>query len=234
MIKKRLHRELHRSQRSGWIRATVLGANDGIVSTACLLLGVAAAQSTTDSIVVAGLAGLIAGALSMAVGEWVSVASQRDVEDADIRTEERELATMPARELDELAQIYAAKGLSAELARQVAVELTAKDPLAAHLIEELGITPNTRARPLQAAASSAAAFTVGAALPLVAMVIAPIDARIAITGVVSVCALGGLGAVAAKLGGAPVTRAVIRVVVSGIAAMAITLGIGALVGANLA
>ena len=230
----RRHGEVHRSQRTGWLRAAVLGANDGIVSTACLLLGVAAAQSGTESIVVAGLAGLIAGALSMAVGEWVSVASQRDAEDADIRTEERELATMPARELDELTQIYIAKGLSPDLARQVAVELTAKDPLSVHLIEELGISPHTRARPFQAAASSAAAFTVGAALPLLAMIIVPSSARITVTAIVSVVALGGLGAMAAKLGGAPITRAVFRVVLSGIAAMAITLGIGALVGTNLA
>jgi len=211
----------------------VLGANDGIVSTACLLLGVAAAQSEIGPVLVAGFAGLVAGALSMAVGELVSVGSQRDTEVADIAREKEELAATPERELDELTAIYAAKGLDAALAREVAVQLTAKDALAVHVAEELGITEESRARPLQAASSSAIAFALGAALPLVAVAIAPATLRVALTIGVSVAALGGLGAVGARLGGAPILPALARVMLGGAVAMALTMGIGALVGQSL-
>lgn len=211
----------------------VLGANDGIVSTACLLLGVAAASNELGPLIVAGLAGLVAGALSMAVGELVSVGSQRDTELADISLEKRELATVPERELSELEQIYVAKGLSAELAGQVAHELTAKNALAVHLSEELGINESNRARPFQAALSSSSAFAVGAALPLVAVIVAPADWRSALTIAVSMLALGALGALGAWLGGAPKLRAIARVVIGGAVAMAITMGIGALVGQSV-
>lgn len=229
----RPHRETHRSHRAAWLRAMVLGANDGIVSTACLLLGVAAASNELDPLIVAGLAGLVAGALSMAVGELVSVGSQRDTELADIALEKRELATLPERELAELEDIYVAKGLSRDLAHEVARELTAKDALAVHLSEELGITESNRARPFQAALSSSAAFAVGAALPLLSVVLAPADLRSTLAIVVSMLALGSLGALGAWLGGAPILRAVLRVVVGGAAAMAITMGIGALVGQSI-
>ena len=211
----------------------VLGANDGIVSTACLLLGVAAASNELDPLIVAGLAGLVAGALSMAVGELVSVGSQRDTELADIALEKRELAATPERELAELEHIYVTKGLTPELAREVARELTAKDALAIHLSEELGITESNRARPFQAAFSSAAAFAVGAALPMLAVVLAPAALRSALTIAVSILALGALGALGARLGGAPQLRAILRVVVGGAVAMAITMGIGALVGQSV-
>lgn len=227
------HRETHRSHRAAWLRAMVLGANDGIVSTACLLLGVAAASNELDPLIVAGLAGLVAGALSMAVGELVSVGSQRDTELADIALEKRELAAVPERELSELEQIYVTKGLSPELARQVAHELTAKNALAVHLSEELGINESNRARPFQAALSSSAAFAVGAALPLIAVVVAPADWRSALTIAVSMLALGALGGLGAWLGGAPKLRAIARVVIGGAAAMAITMGIGALVGQSV-
>ncbi|MFO0744454.1 MAG: VIT family protein [Myxococcota bacterium] len=227
------HRETHRSHRAAWLRAMVLGANDGIVSTACLLLGVAAAQSELGPVLVAGLAGLVAGALSMAVGELVSVGSQRDSEEADIAQERKELAAMPARELEELVQIYVSKGLTPDLARQVAIELTAKDALSVHLAEELGITDLNRARPLQAALSSAVSFALGAALPIVAVAVAPATLRSPFAIVVSIVALGSLGAVGAKLGGAGLLRPVARVVVGGAIAMAITMGIGALVGQSL-
>lgn len=211
----------------------VLGANDGIVSTACLLLGVAAAQDDPGPILIAGLAGLVAGALSMAVGEFVSVGSQKDSEQSDIALEKRELASMPARELEELVQIYVAKGLAPDLARQVAVALTAKDALAVHLAEELGITELTRAKPMQAAMSSAAAFALGAALPIVAVVVAPVSLRAALVIAVSIAALIGLGGLGARLGGAPIGRAITRVALGGAAAMALTIGIGELVGMSL-
>jgi len=211
----------------------VLGANDGIVSTACLLLGVAAAENELSALIVAGLAGLVAGALSMAVGEFVSVGSQSDTELADIALEKRELASAPERELHELEHIYITKGLSPDLAHQVAAELTAKDALAVHLSEELGITEVTRARPLQAASFSALAFALGAMLPFLAVIGAPARLRAGLTIVVSILALAVLGALGARLGGACWPRPVGRVVVGGAAAMAITMGIGALVGQSL-
>lgn len=227
------HVEGHKIHRAAWLRAAVLGANDGIVSTACLVLGVAAANSESGPVITAGIAGLVAGALSMAVGELVSVGSQKDTEEADIARETSELATMPEHELNELTEIYVAKGLSRELAARVAKELTANDALTVHLVEELGITEGTRAKPFQAAASSATSFALGAALPLVAIALAPVSIRIALTVGVSVVSLGMLGAISAELGGASKSRAALRVVVGGLVAMALTMGIGALVGAQV-
>ncbi len=225
-----LHTERHLSHRAGWLRASVLGANDGIVSTAGIVLGVAAADTARATILTAGAAGLVAGALSMAVGEYVSVSSQRDTEQADIAKEKHELATVPERELAELTGIYRAKGLSPDLARQVAEELSAGDVLEVHLREELGITEATIARPVQAAASSAVSFAAGAALPLLAIALAAASTRVAVTLVVALVALALLGGLAARLGGAPVGRAVARVVVGGAAAMGLTMLIGRLVG----
>ena len=211
----------------------VLGANDGIVSTACLLLGVAAAQPELGPVLVAGLAGLVAGALSMAVGELVSVGSQKDTEQSDIATEKKELESMPARELEELVHIYIAKGLTPPLAREVATQLTAKDALKVHLAEELGINEMNMARPLQAALSSAAAFALGAGLPVVAVALAPASLRATLVISVSMLALGALGWLGAYLGGASPGRAILRVLIGGAVAMAITMGIGALVGTSL-
>ena len=225
-----LHPEGHASHRVGWLRASVLGANDGIVSTASLLLGVAAADASRSAVVTTGVAALAAGAFSMAVGEYVSVSSQRDAEQADIAKERRELERFPEHELDELTGIYIGKGLAPDLAREVAVELSKGDQLAVHMIEELGITEATLARPLQASATSAASFAIGAVIPLIAMVIATTDLRIALTAVVSVLALGTLGAVGARLGGASVGRATVRVVIGGVGAMALTTLIGGLLG----
>jgi VIT1/CCC1 family predicted Fe2+/Mn2+ transporter len=212
----------------------VLGANDGIVSTAALVLGVAAAEVSRGTVFTAGLAALVAGASSMAVGEYVSVSSQRDAEHADIAKERHELATIPDRELDELTGIYIAKGLSPDFAREVAIELSKGDVLAIHLAEELGITELTRARPLQAAATSAASFAVGAALPLAAITLAPVGARLAVTFVAALAALVALGFAGARLGGAPTGPAVFRTLVGGIAAMAVTMVIGRLVGGAVA
>lgn len=228
------HKERHLSHRAGWLRATVLGANDGIISTAALILGVAAADSGRDAVLTAGIAGLTAGALSMGLGEYVSVSSQRDSELADIAKERWELTHVPERELAELTSIYTAKGLSPELAHEVAVELTAHDALGTHLVEELGITESSQARPLQAAASSVLSFAVGAALPLLAAAVVPADAavgiRIAVTVVVTLLALVVLGVAGAVLGGAHPGRPTARVVVGGAAAMAATMVIGALFG----
>jgi VIT1/CCC1 family predicted Fe2+/Mn2+ transporter len=225
-----LHPEGHASHRVGWLRAGVLGANDGIVSTASLLLGVAAADASRGIVLTTGVAALAAGAFSMAVGEYVSVSSQRDAEQADIAKERHELERFPEHELDELTGIYMAKGLTPELAREVAVELSKGDQLAVHMVEELGITEATLARPVQASLTSAASFAVGALIPLVAILIATTDLRIGLTAAVSVLALGILGAVGARLGGAPVQRATVRVVVGGVGAMALTTLIGRLLG----
>jgi VIT1/CCC1 family predicted Fe2+/Mn2+ transporter len=224
------HPERHTSHRVGWLRAGVLGANDGIVSTASLLMGVAAATTTPATLVTTGVAALTAGAMAMAVGEYVSVSSQRDSEQADIAKERHELEKYPDHELDELTAIYEAKGLSPELAREVAVELSKGDLLAVHMAEELGITEATLARPVQAAVTSAASFAVGAALPLLAIVLAPSGSRIWVTAIVALIALGSLGALGARLGGASVTRATVRMLVGGAGAMAITTAIGHLVG----
>lgn len=224
------HGETHLSGREGWLRAAVLGANDGILSTAGLVLGVAAANSSVSAIVTAGIAGLVAGALSMAAGEYVSVSSQRDAQMADLALEERELSDDPEGELEELAGIYRGRGLDPELARRVAQELTASDALTTHARDELGITEIRMARPLQAAWTSAIAFSVGALVPLITITATPQAVRIALTVVLTLIALAGLGSVGARLGGAPMGRAALRVSIWGAVAMALTSAIGALVG----
>ena len=224
------HEEGHFSHRIGLLRAMVLGANDGIISTACLILGVAAADATRSTIITAGVAGLVAGAASMAIGEYVSVSSQRDAEQADIAKETWELEHTPEHELDELTAIYKGKGLTQELARAVAVQLTKEDALKVHMAEELGITHLTLARPVQASVSSAGSFSVGAAIPLIAIALASSSQRIAITIVVAVFALVALGISSAKAGGAHPLRPTFRVVFGGLVAMAFTMAIGRLVG----
>jgi VIT1/CCC1 family predicted Fe2+/Mn2+ transporter len=226
----RVHAERHLAYRSGWLRAAVLGANDGILSTASLVLGVAASGAGRSVIVTAGIAGLVAGATSMAAGEYVSVSSQRDTERADLALETRELATMPELERDELARIYRDRGLTPELAEQVADQLSAGDRLLAHARDELGIDPDALSRPLQAAWASAVSFAVGAAVPLVAIAVAPAGARIAVAIAITLSALTALGFAGARLGGAPTLPAVLRVLLGGAFAMAATMGIGALVG----
>ncbi len=230
---RRPHAEQHLSFRSNWLRAAVLGANDGILSTSSLVLGVAASGASGSAIVTAGVAGLVAGAGSMAAGEYVSVSSQRDTEEADLRLEARELAADPDGELAELAAIYAARGLSPELALDVATELTAHDALEAHARDELGLPEDRRARPLQAAGASALSFAVGAILPLLAIGLFGASVRIVACVVVTILALAGLGALGARLGGAPELPAVARVVFWGAVAMAATSAIGALVGAAI-
>ena len=224
------HPEQHTSHRVGWLRAGVLGANDGIVSTSSLLLGVAAASTTRAVLITTGIAALAAGATAMAVGEYVSVSSQKDAEQADIVREGRELTDYPSQEFDELIAIYQRKGLRPELAREVAIELSNGDRLAVHAAEELGITNETVARPLQAAATSAASFALGALVPIVAILVTPHAARLIVTALVALVALGALGALGARLGGAPVRKAVLRMVIGGAGAMAITAVIGRLVG----
>jgi VIT1/CCC1 family predicted Fe2+/Mn2+ transporter len=224
------HTEGHLSHRSNWLRAAVLGANDGIVSTASLVLGVAASGAAGGAIVTAGVAGLVAGALSMATGEFVSVSSQRDSERADLSLEERELRQNPSGELRELATIYEKRGVPPELAQQVAVALTERDALAAHARDELGFEEVRRARPLQAAWASAVAFSAGAVLPVVAVAVTPSGARAPVCVAITVLALAVLGAVGARLGGGNALRATVRVVGWGCLAMGITAGIGALVG----
>ena len=225
--------QAHLSYRSNWLRAAVLGANDGILSTASLVLGVAASGASSVAIVTAGIAGLVAGALSMAAGEYVSVSSQRDAERADIRMEERELRRDPQGELRELAGLYEARGLPPALASEVAVTLSRRGALQAHLRDELGLDQRRLARPFQAAWASAVSFSAGAALPLLAVAMAPANARVVVTVVVTLVALGGLGDLGARLGGAPRGRAGIRVVVWGAIAMAITAAIGAVVGSAI-
>jgi len=227
------HRERHRFERIGWLRAAVLGANDGIVSTASLMIGVAASSASTSSIAVAGLAGLAAGAMSMAVGEYVSVSSQRDTENADIRKEEAELKKSPDSELNELTHIYVQRGLEPELARSVAEQLTIADPLGAHLRDELGITHATKARPWQAAFVSVVSFGLGAAIPLLALAVAGGIDPIAVIAIAALVVLAITGAVGGRLGGAPVGRAAVRVLVGGGAAMAITALVGNLIGTSV-
>lgn len=227
----KLHAERHLSLRSNWLRAGVLGANDGILSTSSLVLGVAASGASRGAIITAGIAGLMAGAGSMAAGEYVSVSSQRDTEDADLRLERHELATDPEGELRELAGIYEGRGLTPELAGEVARGLTEHDALEAHARDELGLPEDRRARPLQAAAASALSFAAGALLPLLAIGVFGASTRVAACILVTLLALIMLGAVGARLGGAPVPRAILRVVFWGATAMAVTAGVGALVGA---
>ena len=226
-----VHREEHRSHRIGWLRAAVLGANDGIVSTASLIVGVAAAEPTRSSVLVAGIAGLVAGAMSMAAGEYVSVSSQADTEHADLTRERKELATTPGPELDELQGIYVTRGLDPQLARQVSEQLTAHDALAAHSRDELGISELHAARPVQAAFASAATFAVGAALPLAVAAIVPIGRVILLVSLLSLLFLGTLGAVAARAGGASMLRGAARVTFWGALAMAATAAIGRAFGA---
>ncbi|MDO8703945.1 MAG: VIT family protein [Sulfuricaulis sp.] len=224
------HRELHRTQHIGWLRAAVLGANDGIVSTASLVVGVAAADATHNAILVAGVAGLVAGAMSMAAGEYVSVSSQSDTEKADLEREREELATDIDREHKELAAIYVDRGLDPALAKQVAEQLMAKDPLAAHARDELGISDTITARPIQAALTSAITFAVGAALPLLTVVLSPVTQLIAFVSGTSLVFLALLGILAAYTGGAPVMAGAARVTFWGAIAMALTAGVGALFG----
>ena len=227
------HGEFHRSSRIGWLRAAVLGANDGLISTSSLVVGVASAQAAPENILLAASAGLVAGAFSMAAGEYVSVSTQADAERADLAQEKHELAMDPAKERAELAAIYVSRGLTHNLANQVADQLSANDPLAAHARDELGIFETMRARPLQAALASAAAFAVGAALPLVLAAVVPTRVlTTTITGSTLVL-LACLGAAAARLGGAPVLAGVIRVTLWGAVAMACTAAVGALFGTVL-
>jgi vacuolar iron transporter family protein len=225
-----VHRERHRFDRIGWLRAAVLGADDGIVSTASLMIGVVAANGSNSAVAVAGIAGLVAGAMSMAMGEYVSVSSQRDTELADIAKEERELARTPDSELNELTHIYVQRGLDASLAREVATQLTATDPLGAHLRDELGITHAGRARPWQAGSVSATAFALGATVPLLALAATSGDARIPAIAGAALAVLAITGGVGGRLGGAPVVRAGLRVLAGGGIAMALTALVGSLVG----
>lgn len=225
------HAEPHRSNRAGWLRAAVLGANDGLVSTACLIVGVAGAGGSFEAVRTAGIAGLAAGALSMALGEYVSVASQRDIEHADLRIERQALEDHPAAELRELAQIWEARGLAHELSLEVARQLTEADALGSHARDELGLTAESAARPVQAAVTSAVAFTLGALVPLVVYLVAPDDGRSAIVIAAAVAALAALGWVGAVLGSAGRLRAVLRVGLGGAVAMGITLAIGEVTGA---
>ncbi|HYJ32682.1 MAG TPA: VIT family protein [Candidatus Binatia bacterium] len=227
----RAHVEGHRTGRIGWLRAAVLGANDGIVSTASLVAGVAAAHATRDAVMVAGVAGLVAGALSMAAGEYVSVSSQADTERADIAREREELATAPEAEHAELAGIYEKRGLDADLAGQVARQLMERDALTAHAHDELGITETLRARPLQAAIASAASFAVGAFVPLATVLLIPISALVWGVMATALACLAALGWLAARTGGSPVVRGTARVVIWGALAMGVTAAVGALFGA---
>lgn len=224
------HRESHHTDRIGWLRAAVLGANDGIVSTASLMIGVAAGHGDRSALLVAGVAGLVAGAMSMAAGEYVSVSSQSDTEQADLARERAELETQPVHEHQELTAIYVKRGLSADLAAQVARQLMDHDALGAHARDELGISVTMRANPIQAAWTSAASFAAGAALPLLAAVVSPVTQLVPVVAVSSLLVLTALGALAARTGGAPVLRASLRVGFWGAMAMAITAGVGALFG----
>jgi VIT1/CCC1 family predicted Fe2+/Mn2+ transporter len=224
------HRERHRTQHISWLRAAVLGANDGIVSTASLVVGVAASNATHTAVLVAGVAGLVAGAMSMAAGEYVSVSSQLDTERADIERERTELAANEPYEKKELAAIYVKRGLASTLANQVAEQLMANDALAAHSRDELGISETISARPVQAALTSVVTFAVGAALPLLVLVVAPVTSLVLLTAGTSLFFLALLGALAAYTGGAPILKGMVRVTFWGALAMAITAGIGAWFG----
>ena len=226
----RLHRENHLVERIGWLRAAVLGANDGIISTASLILGVASAAASRNDILLTGVAGLVAGAMSMAAGEYVSVSSQSDTEHADLAREKRELADDPVFEREELAQVYVARGVEKGLAREVARQLMVKDALGAHARDELGISEITTARPVQAALASAATFSVGAAAPLVLVLVSPSNALIPIVSVGSLLFLSLLGAIGAKAGGAGLLKPTVRVTFWGAFAMGLTAGIGAVFG----
>lgn len=230
----RLHREAHLVERTGWLRAAVLGANDGIVSTASLIVGVASAGQSTGAIIVTGMAGLVAGAMSMAAGEYVSVSSQSDSEKADRAREAEELATQPDAEREELVGIYQKRGLERDLAEQVADQMMAHDPLAAHLRDELGLHDALAAKPVQAAMSSAAAFAIGAALPLAMVPLMPAASLLSAVTAASLLFLALLGAIGAKVGGAKIGRAVVRVTFWGAMAMAATAAIGSIFGTSIA
>lgn len=234
MSPRPVHRELHRSERIGWLRAAVLGANDGILSVGSLIVGVAAAEAEFSQVILSGVAGLTSGALSMAAGEYVSVSSQADTEEADLKLEQRELAADPANELDELTEIYVQRGLESELARQVAVQLTEKDVLKAHLRDELGISEHLLARPLQAAWASALSFSIGAALPLGVAAMAPGAWTVVLVALTTVLSLGCLGAWSALIGGASPWKGSLRVAFWGIVAMVVTSLIGKLFGVTMA
>ncbi len=225
------HREFHRTEHIGWLRAAVLGANDGLISTSSLVVGVAAAEAARGPVLLAATAGLVAGALSMAAGEYVSVSSQADTEEADLARERMELATTPDLERAELAGIYVGRGLTPELAEQVADQLTAHDALGAHARDELGMSETTRARPIQAALSSAAAFAVGAALPLLLVILLPVGALTVGVAGSSLVLLVILGGAAARTGGAPLAAGAARVAFWGAVAMACTALVGRLFGA---
>jgi VIT1/CCC1 family predicted Fe2+/Mn2+ transporter len=222
--------ERHRTHRIGWLRAAVLGANDGIVSTASLIVGVAAAGTGRSNVLIAGVAGLVSGTIAMAAGEYVSVSSQSDTERADLELEKQELATMPERELAELQNVYVTRGLDAKLALQVAEQLTAHSALSAHARDELGISDMTAARPIQAALASAATFSVGAALPLVTTVLVPFGRVLPAVSILSLVFLAGLGMLAARAGGAKILRGAVRVTFWGALAMGLTDLIGRLFG----
>jgi VIT1/CCC1 family predicted Fe2+/Mn2+ transporter len=224
------HREHHSTSRVGWLRAAVLGANDGIVSTAALIVGVAAAGTDTRTILITGLAGLLAGAMSMAAGEYVSVHSQADAEDADLERERAELRDEPEAELRELTGIYLKRGLDPDLARQVALQLTERDALAAHARDELGLSDLSRPRPFQAAFSSAASFSVGAALPLALVLLIPAHQLVLIVSAVTLLLLASLGALAARAGGAGMLKGALRVTFWGAVALAVTASVGTLFG----
>lgn len=230
MSRLKSHSESHLVDRIGWLRAAVLGANDGIVSTASLIVGVAAASANSSDILIAGVAGLVAGAMSMAAGEYVSVSSQSDTERADLARESKELAEDLDSEREELAQIYVKRGVDHDLAVRVADQLMAKDALGAHARDELGISEITTARPVQAALTSAATFAIGAAMPLLMVLISPVSYLIPVVTVASLAFLALLGAIGARAGGANVLRATARVTFWGALAMALTAGIGALFG----
>ena len=225
------HKERHRSERIGWLRAAVLGANDGIVSTASLILGIAAAGANKSDIIIAGIAGLVAGSMSMAAGEYVSVSSQADTEEADLARERQELATDDKSERAELASIYIARGIEPALAQQVADQLMAHDALGAHTRDELGISDVQRARPVQAAFASAGTFSVGAAMPLLSILLAPSSTRAAVVTGTSLTFLALLGGLAARAGGARAIVGALRVTFWGALAMALTYSVGALFGA---
>jgi vacuolar iron transporter family protein len=225
-----LHPESHAFSRIGWLRAAVLGANDGIVSTSSLIVGVAAAEGSRGSVLIAGAAALVAGAMSMAAGEYVSVSSQADTEKADLDRERRELATVPEAEQQELASIYQARGVEPETARVVAGQMMAADALAAHARDELGISEASTARPLQAALTSALTFTAGAAAPLLAVALAPVELVVPVVALVSLGCLAVLGTLGARAGRAPLGPSLLRVTFWGVLAMAVTAGVGRLFG----
>lgn len=229
-MRLKTHNERHKTQHIGWLRAAVLGANDGIVSTASLVLGVAAADAGVKNILIAGVAGLVAGAMSMAAGEYVSVSSQSDTESADLERERKELASDPVHEHQEMTAIYMERGLDEALAKQVATQLMAHDALGAHARDELGISEMVTARPVQAALASAATFSVGALLPLLVVMLAPASIVMWAVAGSSLFFLAVLGSVSARVGGASVMTAAVRVTFWGALAMAITAGVGALFG----